>query len=121
MLVLFVSGIGAVLIHTRRNAQLIFARHVSGWRFITTHRMLLAFEAVVLAVLVGWLPYQAARVNSRLAEYTSRGSSPPFDPVTLGFPEWGAIGVLAVLTVGGVVAALIRAHRRVVRAGASEA
>ncbi|MFC0116126.1 hypothetical protein [Kibdelosporangium aridum] len=121
VLVLFVSGIGAVLIHTRRNAQLIFARHVSGWRFITTHRMLLAFEAVVLAVLVGWLPYQAARVNSRLAEYTSRGSSPPFDPVTLGFPEWGAIGVLAVLTVGGVVAALIRAHRRVVRAGASEA
>ncbi|MBP2322092.1 hypothetical protein JOF56_002477 [Kibdelosporangium banguiense] len=121
VLVLLVTGIGAVQIHTRRNAQLIFARHVSGWRFTATHRMLLAFEAAVLVVLVGWLPYQVWRVNSELAVFLRRGMIPPFDPVALSATAWVAISLLAALTVCGALAALIRAHHRMVRAGASEA
>lgn len=121
MLVLLVTGIGAVLIYTRRNGQWIFARHVSGWRFTATHRVLLIFETGVLAVLVGWLPYQAWTIEGKIAAYESRGIPAPFEPMILGIPEWVATGVLAVLTVVGVLTALTGAHRRVVRNGASEA
>ncbi|GLZ39014.1 hypothetical protein [Actinokineospora sp. NBRC 105648] len=121
LLVLLITGVGAVLIHARRNAQWIFARHVSGWRFAAVHRILLIFEAAALAVLIGWLPYQAWSVNSDLEWYRRAGMPAPFEPMTLGTPEWAAIGGLATLTVGGILAALIRAHRRVVRDGASEA
>lgn len=121
LLVLLITGVGAVLIHTRRNAQWIFARHVSGWRFTTIHRVLLVFEAGALAVLIGWLPYQAWKINSQIADYQSRGTPAPFEPMVLGAAEWVATGLLAVLTVVGVLTALTRAHRRVVRDGASEA
>jgi hypothetical protein len=121
MLVLIITGIGAVLIHSRRNAQWIFARHVSGWRFTTIHRVLLIFEAVALVVLVGWLPYQSWKIDQTIAEISASGLPAPMQPMVLGTPEWVATALLATLTVAGVLIALARAHRRVVRDGASEA
>lgn len=121
MLVLIITGIGAVLIHSRRNAQWIFARHVSGWRFTTIHRVLLIFEAVALVVLVGWLPYQSWKIDRTIAEFSANGMPAFVRPMVLGAPEWVATALLATLTVAGVLIALARAHRRVVRDGASEA
>jgi hypothetical protein len=118
-LVLIITGIGAVLVYTRQNAQWIFARQVSGWRYTAVHRLLLAFELCVLAVLVGWLPYQIWSQNQRIRQMY--GDPPPFEPPTLGGPEWTSIGLLAFVAVGGVLAALALSHRRVIRDGASEA
>ncbi|OLR91849.1 hypothetical protein [Actinokineospora bangkokensis] len=121
VLVLLITGVGAVLIHTRRNAQWIFARHVSGWRFTAVHRSLLAFEAVVTLVVLGWLPYQAWKAGRDLDEYRALGIPAPFEATPLGAAEWAATGTLAALTAGGVLISLARAHHRVVRDGASEA
>jgi hypothetical protein len=118
-LVLVITGIGAVLVYTRQNAQWIFARHVTGWRYGAVHRLLLAFELCVLAVLVGWLPYQVWSQTRQI--HQMYGDPPPFAPPTLGAAEWTSIALLALVAVGGVLTALAFTHRRVIRAGASEA
>lgn len=118
-LVLIITGIGAVLVHARQNAQWIFARYVSGWRYIAVHRLLLAFEACVLAVLLGWMPYQIWSQNREITQMY--GDNPPFALASLGAPEWASISLLALVAVGGVLAALALIHRRVIRDGASEA
>lgn len=113
MLVLVITGIGVVLIHARRNSQLIFARHVNGWSFPAVHRGLLAVEAVVLLVLIGVLPYQVWRQNQELAVYQLTAG--PAVSMT------AAVALLLALMVCGMLAALAHTHRRVVRDGASEA
>jgi hypothetical protein len=118
-LVLIITGIGTVLVHARQNAQWIFARHVSGWRYTAVHRLLLAFELCVLAVLVGWMPYQIWSQNREITRMY--GDRPPFALASPGAPEWASIGLLSLVAVGGVLAALALIHRRVIRDGASEA
>jgi hypothetical protein len=110
------------MIHARRNAQLIFARHVNGWRFTAVHRALLLFEAGVLLVLIGYAPYQVWSMNrSELARYEALGIPAPFEPASVSTGQWIGVVTLALVVVGGVIVALARAHRRVVAEGASEA
>ncbi|MEV3938128.1 hypothetical protein AB0K52_19365 [Glycomyces sp. NPDC049804] len=118
-LVLVVTGIGTVLVHTRQHAQWIFARHVNGWRYTAVHRLLMSFELGVLLVLLAWLPYQVWSQNREI--HRMYGERPPFATPTLGVPEWTSMGLLGLVAVGGVIAALAFTHRRVVRDGASEA
>lgn len=118
-LVLVITGIGTVLVHTRQNAQWIFARHVNGWRYTAVHRLLMAFELGVLLVLLAWLPYQVWSQQREIRQMY--GEHPPFAAPTLGAPEWTSMGLLGLVAVGGVIAALALTHRRVVRDGASEA
>jgi hydrogenase maturation factor len=107
MLVLVITGIGVVLIHSRRNAQLIFARHVNGWSFPAVHRSLFAVEAVVLAVVIGVVPFQVWKQNQELAVYQ----------LTAGptFSLTAAVALLVALMVCGMLAALAHMHRQVVR------
>ncbi|GIH11517.1 hypothetical protein Rhe02_95840 [Rhizocola hellebori] len=121
LLVLAITGIGVVLIYARRNSQLIFVRHVSGWRFAAAHRSLLAVEAAVLAVLIGLVPYQVWSQNQELEIYRQTGTPLPIDPVSMTAGQWATIAIAALVTAGGVLAVLARTHRRVVHLGASEA
>jgi hypothetical protein len=120
--VLLIAGTAVAMIHARRNAQLIFARHVNGWRFTAVHRALLLFEAGVLLVLIGYAPYQVWSMNrSELARYEALGIPAPFEPASVSTGQWIGVVTLALVVVGGVIVALARAHRRVVAEGASEA
>ncbi len=121
VLVLVITGIGVVLIHTRRNAQLIFARHVSGWRFVSAHRALLVVEGAVLAILIGLLPYQVWSRNQDLQAYRQMGAPLPAGAVSLTAGQWATIVLATLVTAGGVLAVLTRTHRRVIHHGASEA
>lgn len=122
VLVLVISGIGAVLIHAGRSAQWIFARHVNGWRYTAVHRTMIVIEAVVCAGLIAWLPYQVWSMNRQeSAMYEQAGVPAPTAPAVVESYQWAAIALLAAVAVGGVLIALARAHHRVVREGASEA
>lgn len=119
--VLVITGLGVCTIHARRNAQVIFSRHVSGWRFTATHRVLLCVEAALAVALLAWGPYQVWRDNRELAEFAQLGIPAPFPPAVMTGADWIAAGSLVALCVGSVLWSLALLHRRIVREGASEA
>ncbi|GAA3300277.1 hypothetical protein [Streptomyces cinereospinus] len=119
--VLVITGLGACMTHARRNAQNIFARHVTGWRFTTTHRVLLGVETAAVAALLAWGPFQVWRDNRELDEFARLGIPAPFPPSEMSGAEWAAAGSLAVLCLGSVLWSLAVFHRRIVKEGASEA
>jgi len=58
--VVFLSALAVAIVYTRRSAQAIFVRHVSGWSFIRTHRLLLLIEVSLALVMTGWTALQTA-------------------------------------------------------------
>ncbi len=119
--VLLVAGIGICIVYTRKNAQLIFARHISGWSYIATHRFLLAVEVAIAGIFALRIPLEVWQTNREIAEYTAAGLPAPFPPLRVDASDLGVIVGLAVLELAVVLLALALFHRRVVREGASDA
>ncbi|MFC9060758.1 hypothetical protein ACFTXB_22315, partial [Streptomyces sp. NPDC057074] len=118
--VLVVTGAGVCMIHARRRAQTIFARHVSGWRFTANHRLVLASEGILAVFLACWVPVRAWRQNQELAEFTDRGIPAPFPAVETTPSDLAAIAGLVAVQVCAVLIALGVFHRRVVKEGAAD-
>ncbi|WP_406292973.1 hypothetical protein OG948_01035 [Embleya sp. NBC_00888] len=121
LMVLLVTGIGVVIVHTRHNAQRIFARHIHGWTFAATHRTLLAAEAAIVALLVSWIPYQVHKSNQGLERYKAIGIPPPRDPTTITGQDLTAIACLVAVEITVILLVLTFFHRRVVKEGSTEA
>ncbi|HEY5820494.1 MAG TPA: hypothetical protein VIT20_00870 [Propionibacteriaceae bacterium] len=115
------SGIAAATIHTRRMAQRAFVRHLFGWSFAAIYRFTLVVEALVLAALIGWLPWRVGAQRRELEVWQSAGVPLPVDLPTVEPTQLAALALLAILTTGSYVFSLAYAHRRVVRGGASAA
>lgn len=121
LLVLLVTGVGVVIVHTRKNAQRIFARHIHGWTFATTHRTLLAAETAIVALLVSWLPYQVHQWNQGLEQYKAMGIPAPRDPMTITGQDLTLIIGLVTVEIATALAVLAFFHRRIVKEGSTEA
>ncbi|TQN28415.1 hypothetical protein FHX37_3759 [Haloactinospora alba] len=115
--VLLITGAALCIIHSRKNAQTIFARHISGWRFAATHRSLLAIEALLAVTFVGWVAWDTVTTRNELRDPAT--PPPPPGEQTTGAEPFLALGITA-LGLGLVVAVLTAFHRRVIREGASE-
>lgn len=117
--VLLMTAVAVCVIHVRTQAQTIFARHLSGWRFAATHRRLLLVEGALAAAFVGWVVWRTAVAVRRYAD--------PEQPVS-GLPTAAVLGLQPYLAVtiaaAGlllILATLAHFHRRIVREGASQA
>ncbi|MFE6282588.1 bacteriocin-associated integral membrane family protein [Streptomyces sp. NPDC057877] len=121
VLVLLITGVGACIVHSRKNAQAVFARYISGWRFAATHRPLLVVEGVLAVLLAVWVPFQVWWRNRELAEYRTTGVKPPAEPVQLTGLDLAANTALVVVEVAAVLVGLAVFHRRIVKEGAAEA
>ncbi|QIY59067.1 hypothetical protein HEP86_37315 [Streptomyces sp. RPA4-5] len=119
--VLLVTAVGVCIIHARKNAQTIFARHLSGWPFAATHRVLLTTEAGVAVLILVWLPARTWWTNQELTRYAARKAPAPWPPAEITGLDVAAAVTLAAITLGVVLLVLNRFHRRIVRAGGSKA
>ncbi|MEU2338511.1 hypothetical protein ABZ608_33905 [Streptomyces sp. NPDC013172] len=118
--VLLITGVGVCIVHSRKNAQEIFVRHISGWTFSATHRAVLLLEGPLALLLVGWLPYQVWQENQELEHFKALGVPAPRPAAELTGLDLGVAGVLAVVEVAAVLLALAAFHRRIVKEGATE-
>ncbi|WP_327744128.1 hypothetical protein OHO28_22535 [Streptomyces europaeiscabiei] len=120
VMVLLITGVGVCIVHSRKNAQAIFARHISGWTFTATHRTVLAVEGVLAVLLAGWVPVQVWQQNQGLERYEALGIPPPRTPVEITELGVGVAVGLVTIEVVAVLLALLAFHRRIVKEGATE-
>ncbi|WP_424567889.1 hypothetical protein [Streptomyces sp. CH-036] len=121
VMVILIAGVGTCIIYTRKNAQLIFARHISGWKYAATHRFILAVELAIAVIFVTQIPLRVWRHNQEVASFAAAGLPTPFPPMELAAVDLAVIGALAAFELGVVLLALMLFHRRVVRERASGA
>ncbi|MFW6720670.1 hypothetical protein ACHZ98_10915 [Streptomyces sp. MAR4 CNY-716] len=119
--VLLITATGICIVHARKNAQSIFVRHISGWRFAAIHRTVLLSEAGIVMMLALWLPIRTWWDNRSLEKYAAQGIPAPRAPVELSGIDAGAAAGLGGFTLVVVVCALLLFHRRIVKEGTSEA
>ncbi|MEU2420260.1 hypothetical protein ABZ619_04225 [Streptomyces sp. NPDC007851] len=120
-LVLLIAGVGVCIIYSRKNAQLIFARHISGWSYVATHRFVLAVELAIAVVFATRVPFEAWQQNQEMKKFAAAGAPTPFQPVHVTALDVGVITALVVVEFGAVLLALAFFHRRIVREGARTA
>lgn len=116
--VLLLAGIASCVIHVRTRAQTVFARHISGWGFVATHRRFLTVEAGISLGFVGWAAWDSLTTLRALRD-PARHVPPELVPTT-GLEPLYAVAIAATgfaLTLG----ALAFFHRRIVREGSSQA
>ncbi|WP_181793707.1 hypothetical protein [Streptomyces sp. WELS2] len=118
--VLLITGVGVCIVHSRKNAQAIFVRHISGWTFSATHRAVLLLEGLLALLLAGWLPYQVWQKNQELERFKALGIPAPRPAAELTGLDLGVTGALVAVEVAAVLLALAVFHRRIVKEGATE-
>lgn len=118
--VLIITGIGVCIVYSRKNAQAIFVKHISGWRFAASHRSVLALEGLLAVLLAGWVPFNVWQQNQELEQYTAMGIPAPSLPAQITALDLGLTGGLVAFEVGAVLLALAVFHRRIVKEGATE-
>ncbi|MFD7941640.1 bacteriocin-associated integral membrane family protein [Streptomyces sp. NPDC059744] len=118
--VLLITGVGVCIVHSRKNAQAIFARHISGWTFTATHRPVLLLEGLLAMFLAGWVPFQVWQQNQDLAQYAALGVPAPRAPARFTGLDLGISCGLVAIEVAAVLLALVVFHRRIVKEGATE-
>ena len=115
--VLLLTAMAACVVHVRTRAQEIFARHISGWTFASTHRRLLLVEGAIALAFLGWATWDTLRKTAQFSDPLYGG---PPGAMPSGAEPFYALGiVLACLAI--TVAALALFHHRIVREGASQA
>lgn len=113
--VLAMTGLAVAVVYTRKGAQRVFVRHINGWTFTKTHRLLIAAESTLAAVLTGataWDTWSTLR-----AEQLSPST---MNPLPLG--GWEPVVMLGV-TGAGVGITLVGVavlQRRLVRNRSAE-
>ncbi|WP_028647699.1 hypothetical protein [Nocardiopsis sp. CNT312] len=116
--VLVMTSTAACLVYARARSQHVFARHISGWSFAATHRLMLSVEAALASVLVGWA---AADLAATLHAFADPAGA------VFGFDVLGAYRALAVsCSIAAAMAVIVTVvlahfHRRIVREGAAQA
>ncbi|KOG87020.1 hypothetical protein ADK38_27760 [Streptomyces varsoviensis] len=118
--VLLITGVGVCIVHSRKNAQAIFARHISGWTFTATHRPVLLLEGLLAMLLVVWLPFKVWQQNQDLDRYAALGIPAPRPAAEVTGLDLGVTIALVVVEVAAVLLALAAFHRRIVKEGATE-
>ncbi|WP_017569944.1 bacteriocin-associated integral membrane family protein [Nocardiopsis halotolerans] len=116
--VLLLTAVAACIIHVRTRGQTIFARHISGWTFVATHRRLLVVEGVIAAAFVGWATWDT--ISTLVAANNATGPPIPGLVTTTGVEPLYAVGI-ALASLAITLGALAVFHRRIVREGASQA
>ncbi|PDP88665.1 hypothetical protein CQJ94_05490 [Glycomyces fuscus] len=115
---LLLAGIASCVVHVRSQAQTVFARHISGWGLLATHRRFLAVEAGISLGFAGWAAWDSLTTLRALRD-PGRALPPELVPTT-GLEPLYAVAIAAAglaLTLG----ALAFFHRRIVREGSSQA
>jgi hypothetical protein len=121
LVVLFVTGIAVCVIYARKNAQAIFAKHISGWSFLGIHRWVFILDTLVAAGLLAWVGWDVWIRFTQLNEFAALGVPPPPGLLPPNIWEFApAVGVAA-LAAAMLGVALGTAHRRIIREHATEA
>ncbi|MEV0372210.1 hypothetical protein AB0I10_20655 [Streptomyces sp. NPDC050636] len=120
VIVLLGAGIGVCIIYSRKNAQSIFVQHIGGWRYLATHRFILAVEVAIAVIFATRVPFDAWAQQQELKKYAAAGEPAPFEPVHITVLDLGVITGLVAFEFGAVLLALAFFHRRIVKEGATE-
>ncbi|WP_017587523.1 hypothetical protein [Nocardiopsis ganjiahuensis] len=115
--VLLLTAMAACIVHVRTRSQEIFARHISGWTFVATHRRLLIVEGAIALGFLAWSTWDTLRKVALTADPMYGG---PLESAPSGVEPFYALGIILVCLVI-TVAALSLFHRRIVHEGASRA
>ncbi|CAL9379544.1 hypothetical protein [Nocardiopsis dassonvillei] len=115
---LLLTGIASCVIHARTRAQTVFARHISGWGFLATHRRFLAVEAGISLGFAGWAAWNSLTTLRALSD-PARMLPPELVPTTGLEPLYAA--AIAATGLALTLGALAFFHRRIVREGSSQA
>ncbi|HEY8982993.1 MAG TPA: hypothetical protein VIU15_25875 [Streptomyces sp.] len=119
--ILVIAGVGICIIYSRRNAQTIFARHITGWTYVATHRFILATEIAIAAIFATRVPFETWQQNQELKKLAAAGAPAPFQPTHLTTLDVGLITALVVVEFGAMLIALGFFHRRIIKEGAAVA
>ncbi|MFJ2906523.1 hypothetical protein [Streptomyces sp. NPDC087212] len=119
--VLLIAGLGICIIYSRKNSQAIFVQHISGWRYVATHRFILSVEVAIAALLATRVPFETWLQNRDLERLAGAGVPLPQPLVNLTELDLGIIAGLVSVEFGAVLFALAVFHGRIVREGATEA
>jgi hypothetical protein len=115
--VLLLTAMAACIVHVRTRSQEIFARHISGWTFVATHRRLLIVEGAIALGFLTWSTWDTLRKSALTSDPMYGG---PLESAPSGVEPFYALGIVLVCLVI-TVAALSLFHRRIIREGASQA
>ncbi|MFB8229958.1 hypothetical protein [Cellulosimicrobium sp. NPDC055967] len=118
--VLLGTSVAVAQVSTRKNAQSIFVRHISGWGFVRTHRGLLGAELALALAVVAWSVWTTV---SGLTATVRPGADPTTSQVLVVLGHWQPVLLAAVVAVSlaALVGALAVLGRRLVRTRSSEA
>ncbi|MET7575578.1 hypothetical protein ABZT04_45140 [Streptomyces sp. NPDC005492] len=119
--VLLIAGVGVCIIYSRKNAQTIFVRHISGWRYAVTHRFILSIEVALAVLLATRVPLETWSQNQELEKLAAAGTPLPHPLVHLTELDLSIIAGLVAVEFSAVLLALAVFHGRIVREGATEA
>ncbi|WP_406004262.1 bacteriocin-associated integral membrane family protein [Streptomyces sp. NBC_00987] len=120
VIVILIAGVGVCLIYARKNSQVIFAKRISGWRYIATHRFILAVEAAIAVIFATRVPFVARQQHQELKKYAANGVPAPFEPIRITALDISVITGLVAFEFGAVLLALAFFHGRIMRGGATE-
>ncbi|MFD4634676.1 hypothetical protein ACFVYR_33465 [Streptomyces sp. NPDC058284] len=121
VIVILVAGVGVCIIYSRKNAQSIFVQNISGWRYVATHRFILAVEVAIAIIFATRVPFEAWQQNRELEKFAAAGAPAPFEPIHFTTLDLSLITGLVVFEFGAVLIALAFFHRRIVKEGATAA
>lgn len=119
--VLFITAISVSFIYSRKNAQALFVKYISGWKFTQAYRPLLALEVGLALALVGGVAGYTWNTIRNIRALETEGIPPP-PGVTLPLGGWAPIVMLTITILGvvAVFAVLAVSHRRLVEQRAIE-
>ncbi|MEV0956990.1 hypothetical protein AB0I97_14075 [Streptomyces sp. NPDC049951] len=120
MIVLLMASVGVCIIYSRKNAQRIFVQHISGWRYVATHRFILAVEVAIAIIFASRIPFEAWVQNRELHRLAASGTPAPFEPARITVMDINIITSLVVFELAAVLLALAFFHRRIIKEGAIE-
>lgn len=111
--VLLVTGVTVCVVYARAHGQRVLARHLHGWRFLSTHRSLVALEAALAVSFVGWAGWNTM---GNLAFFeTSPTAVPSGIAVRAVVLEPFMAAGISVSGLGLMLAVLALFHHRIVR------
>ncbi|MGW2719583.1 hypothetical protein [Streptomyces sp. NPDC001492] len=120
LIVLLIAGVGVCVIYSRKNAQCIFVKRISGWRYAATHRFMLAVEVAIAVIFATRVPFVAWEQHQELKKYAASGAPAPFEPIRITALDVTLITGLVVFELGAVLLALAFFHGRIMKGGATD-
>lgn len=117
--ILGLTATSVALVYCRRNAQQLFVKYLCGWSFARAYRPLLLVEGLVASALIAWTLLRI-RTTSGGAETGAPVPRSERAELALGGGELLVAVAVTVVSVGFVVAALVRFNARMVKEQTAE-